>query len=261
MKKKIANILLTSFLCCFVSLGCSNSSAENNEKIKQLLINSTWKHYNAIIGETEGISFTQNNEFFYNCSCGEPVGDSDLYDTYSYDGKDNIVLKASYDDGPNEQILHILFIDDMTLLLDLGDDIVEFYNEEKITQCLNANYEETCDNCMIYLEEYDGYSAILELTNKEAVIAPADYDGDTADLFKDYKRNVELSENIEFYSLSIESAFKDEERIRHDCTYKQLTTDEVTKMFEYGCNWALTWYNKDGQITKMLFYGTTAVYE
>ena len=259
-KLKTAMLLVTLAIPMTLS-GCKDSGGENKIDKEKLLIQTSWEHYNANIGETEGVFFNKDNEYFYSCSCGEPVGDSDLYDIYSYDGNNTITLKASYEDGPEDKNLNILYIDDMTLLLDMGDDIVEFFNEDKMPQCLHASYEETCDDCIAYLEEYDGYSTILSISEEGIEIAPANYDGDTDDMFKDYKRIVKLTDDIKFYSLSAESSFKDEERVSHECSYTELTKDEVTTMLEDGNGSALTWYNDEGHITKILFYGTTSVYE
>lgn len=126
--KKSFKILLFSLAVPMVLSGCKGSASDNENK--KILVESEWEHFNAYIGQTESITFNKNNEFFYSDSSGEPIGDSDLYDTYSYNAKDQITLKASYDDGPDDLTLKILYMDDMTLLLDMGDDIVEFYNAE-----------------------------------------------------------------------------------------------------------------------------------
>ncbi|MBQ4067853.1 MAG: hypothetical protein IJC76_01245 [Lachnospiraceae bacterium] len=238
---------------------CKGSSSANENK--KILTEGDWEYFNAYIGETEGITFNKEGEYFYCCSCGEPVGDSDLYDTYSYDGKKTITLKASYDDGPKDILVNILYMDDKTLLLDMGDDIVEFYNANNSTNCVCAGETDNCDDCIAYLDGYDAYSTILSITNEDIEIVPAGYDGDTADLFEDYKRIVQLSDDVKFYSLFADSTFKDDERVSHDCTYTELTQKDVTVMLEDSSGSALIWYNKDGQITKMIFYGTTAVYE
>ena len=257
MKKTFILLFMIAIPISFSA--CKGSStADGNKKI---LTESDWEYYNASIGEGEGITFNKEGEYFYSCSCGEPVGDSDLYDIYSYDGKNTITLKASYDDSIEDMILKILYMDDMTLLLDMGDDIVEFYNANKSTNCLCAGSEDNCNDCIAYMDDYDGYSTILSMTADGMEIVSADYDGDTAELFEDYKRVVKLSDDVKFYSLFVESVFKDEERVNHDCTYTELTKEDVSTMLEDSSGGALIWYNKEGQITKMIFYGTTAVYE
>lgn len=261
----INNRLKTSLLLIALAVpmtlsGCKGSAGQKDEE-KKLLTEGNWTHYNATIGESENITFNKDNEYFYSCSCGEPVGDSDLYDIYSYDGDGKITLKASYEDGPEDVPVNIIYIDDMTLLLSIEDDIVEFYNEDKMPNCLHTGYEENCDECLSYLEGYDGYSATLSVTNEGIEIAPANYDGDTDDLFKDYKRIVKTTDDVKFYEVTCSSSFEDEERISHECSYAELTKEEVTTMLDETNGTALIWYNSEGQITKMIFYGATLVYE
>lgn len=256
-----ASLILIALAIPMTLSGCKGSAGQNKVDEQKLLIEGDWNHYNSTVLEKEGISFSKDKEFMYCCSCGEPVGNSDLYDIYSYDGEGKITLKASYEDGPEDVPVDILYIDDMTLLLNMENDIVEFYNEDKMPNCLHISYEDNCEECLAYLDGYDGYSTILNISNEGIEIAPANYDGDTDDLFKDYKRIIKTTDDVKFYSLSAESSFKNEERVSHECSYIELTKEEVITMLEDSNGSALIWYNKDGQITKMIFYGTTAVYE
>lgn len=257
--KKISKVLLLTLAFPMIFTGCKGS--DSNSANKKILVESEWEHYNAYIGQTESITFNKDNEYFYSDSSGEPVGDSDLYDTYSYNGKNEITLKASYDDAPEDMTLKILHMDDMTLLLDMGDDIVEFYNADKATNCLTVGYEDNCDDCLAYFEGYDAYSTILSMKEGTVELAPADYDADTDDLFKDYKRNVNLAKDVKFYELSAYSEYKDDERTKHECPYKELTKEEFSAMFEYGNVSAVLWYNSDGEITKAISYGSNIVWE
>lgn len=262
INKKIKyGFLLMVLTIPMVLSGCKDSASKNKPNEKKLLTEGDWVHYNSTTCEEENIIFNKDNEYLYFCSCGEPVGNSDVYDTYSYDGDGKITLKASYEDGPEEIPVNILYIDDMTLLIDLRDDIVEFYNSKKMSNCLHTGYEETCDDCIYYLDGYDGYSTILKMSDSELEIAPANYDGDTDDLFKDYKRTVTVPDDAKFYDLTANSSFKNEERINHECSFTELTKDEVTTMLEDSSSSALLWYNNDGQITKVIFYGTLVTYE
>lgn len=261
INNKLKTSLLLIALAVPMTLSACKGSASQVDNEKKILTEGDWTYYNAITGEEEGITFNKDNEYFYSCSCGEPVGNSDAYDIYSYDGDGKITIKASYEDGPEDVTLKILHIDDRSLLLDMGDDIVEFYNADKSTNCLAIGYEDNCDDCLAYFEGYDAYSTILDINGDSVELAPADYDGDTDDLFKDYKRNVKLAKDVEIFELSAYSEYNGEERTKHECPYKELTKEELTNMLEYGNGSVLLWYNSDGEITKMISYGSTIIWK
>lgn len=155
MKKRLVIII-----CCILLCGCQNTTKQQTDKKEEnfseydLLVKGYWSHYDPIIGEMENMTLTKKGEFIYCCSCGEPINDSDLYDTYSYEEPGKITLRSS-DDQYSEEI-DILSIDDMMLLIKMEDDIIEFYNQKKMNN-LSGYYEfQTCKKCMECIKDYDG---------------------------------------------------------------------------------------------------------
>ncbi|MDO4492024.1 MAG: hypothetical protein Q4B85_13250 [Lachnospiraceae bacterium] len=125
-RNMVAAILLVISLC-----GCvANGSTKNNESewsdnnTQAFLTEHSWVYHNEICDET--IVFGKDGSFAYYCGCGEPVGNSDLYDSYEYDSKKKeIVLKA--DDSLNSsECIKVLRIEKMRIILEIGGTEKEF---------------------------------------------------------------------------------------------------------------------------------------
>ncbi len=86
-------------------------------------------------GECDTLTLTSDGYFYFNCECGEPIENSDLYETYKYDEASSaIVLESAY--APTRRI-KILGAGDSYLLVKMDDDIKCFV---KAGSCLGEKY-------------------------------------------------------------------------------------------------------------------------
>ena len=90
-----------------------------------------WSRYNPITEESEVISFGEDHSYMYYCECGEPVGDSDIYDTYSYDEETQTIHLFSAGEEAEKQIIKVCEISEKRLLLEIEGKMTEFKSDEE----------------------------------------------------------------------------------------------------------------------------------
>ena len=104
-----------------VLVGCNDgatssqteSTATPLTKEEQNLVNAQWVGND---GKCENrIRFNKDKSFINSCACGDPVGDGDLVESYTYN-KDNTI--SLFDcDGALVETAEILFLDNTHLIL------------------------------------------------------------------------------------------------------------------------------------------------
>ena len=80
--------------------------------------------------DIETISFKSNGKFVYYCSCGNPVNDSDLCESYSYDDETKEIILDCFE--TTEEIItniKIVKMTEDTLELDFNGEIRKFEKE------------------------------------------------------------------------------------------------------------------------------------
>ena len=77
--------------------------------------------------DTETIRFASDGTFYYSCSCGSPVNDSDLCEGYAFD-RDTQTFALNYIETTEETITEIALVscEGDTLVLDFDSDIRTF---------------------------------------------------------------------------------------------------------------------------------------
>lgn len=80
--------------------------------------------------DLETLSFSSNGHFSYFCSCGNPVNDSDLCETYTYNESRKEFNLNCYE-KTNETVTRIKLVDydDENLILDFDGEIRKFTKE------------------------------------------------------------------------------------------------------------------------------------
>lgn len=77
--------------------------------------------------DTEFLSFSKDGSFSYYCACGNPVNDSDLIESYSYDEeKQMITFRATEPTDSMVTKVTVLEYDDEHLKLDFDGEIREY---------------------------------------------------------------------------------------------------------------------------------------
>lgn len=139
MKKKIIYftvIILLGFVTYFVisSLGENSNSKELEKKIDyseyDYFVGTYWTR--STEADTEFLRFRGDGSFSYYCACGNPVNDSDLCETYTYDEKTKTIKINCYD-KTNETISEIKIINytEDSIELSFDGEIRKFVKEDE----------------------------------------------------------------------------------------------------------------------------------
>ena len=123
MKRSIIILLLVALLLT----GCGNTKEKVQEKdySNYSFTDVSWTR--DAENDIETIVFKSNGRFTYYCSCGNPVNDSDLCETYTYnEGTKEITLDCLEETGKTVTNIKIINFTETTLELDFNGDIRKF---------------------------------------------------------------------------------------------------------------------------------------
>ena len=208
--RKNAKYIMLVIMCIMtlVMVACGKMDYTVPEKIRdemfEFLVEGDWQQYRK--GNT--LSFGQDGGFHY-YACSNPVGYSDYYEVYTYDGNGNICITTPdiISEFPDIKA-SILYIDDMTLVLKFDEntesegleidkgEVLEFFKMDYLRGkngiVLNPDpgtWEvERCDKCTII--GCSLYASILNVENNSVTVAPGGYDGDMAESYKEFIRKI-----------------------------------------------------------------------
>lgn len=245
MKNSVKRITATVCILLMLTLaGCT--LAENHP---EFLTNHEWVYYTYC---DETIRFGEDGSYTYHCACGNPVGDSDLYEKYKYDpDTSEITLSPKGNSRPIKVLRH----EKSRLLLGFDDGVKEFFDSvDPLASNVHPDMDYDPDN---YLYGFSSYLTILEKNGDNITTAPAGYDGDYPE-YNDYLLEEKLSDDAEFYewNLTITATAEGEQP---DSTYRKLSSQQVEKMLGAGPSVGYVWYNDNAEIVKILFYGRTVI--
>lgn len=119
MKK---SIILTIILVLVLLTGIVIASLVTNKNSIPSFANQSWIRYDS---DTEHLSFSSEGDFSYWCSCGSPVGNADICETYTYNPETKTITLHCY--GPNETI-KVIKHTDKQLVLKFGSETRTFTN-------------------------------------------------------------------------------------------------------------------------------------
>lgn len=122
MKKNILAII-TILIFTFILTACNNQETKKVEKTNDPLpiAGMRWTRKN---GDTEILSFKEDGHFTYYCLCGNPVDNSDICETYTYNKTTNtITLDCG---GAKDEKIKLIEYDDDKLKLEFENGIREF---------------------------------------------------------------------------------------------------------------------------------------
>ena len=127
MKKIVVIILVILFLS-----GCKNENNKetiNKDYSKYIFTNVSWTR--DAENDIETIIFKSDGSFVYYCSCGNPVNDSDLCESYLYNDETK-EIKLECFETTEEMITTIKVINstETTLELDFNGEIRKFEKEK-----------------------------------------------------------------------------------------------------------------------------------
>jgi len=128
MKNKKINIILSIIVIIIVGVIIflflnNNKVNSSNDYSKMPIVNTTWTRTK---NDTEYLTFYDNGRFSYYCLCGNPVDDSDMYSTYTYDSDSKTIwLHCDFDENVKMSI-KIISYDEDNLKLDFDGEIRDF---------------------------------------------------------------------------------------------------------------------------------------
>lgn len=243
MKKRITAFALAGMMAL------SGCAGDRLSEMEIFMTGNQWYHFNQVAGENEKLTFGEDRLFMYNCECGEPVGNSDLYDTFHYEGG-NIILS-----GVDEEdwVVPVLTYSDYHMILNVDGQIIDFLNEEYAGEVprIDMKYEELIDG-------YTGFYSVISAKDDVVTLNLPGYDGDIKEQ-RELKEEYVLDENCEFINMDIYR------EVSNDGDYKEVTVDELTseeakEFMEYGAA-AFVWMDENLEVQKMMFWGERIIYE
>lgn len=216
------------------------------ESASRLLWDADWVYYDHNIGEDLLIRFGEDGSYIYRCDCGEPVGDSDIYDSYSYDPQERIITLQG---GEETEQIQVLYVDYNYLCLQFSDDTVTFRNrntgiDDSVRECARQYIPTDAILCL----------TVLEYTDDTLKVAPFEYDADASSLWSDMITTLPVAKDVEFISVSIT-----EEGEKLEMLAVTLPESEYVHVGEYYTGGFLK-LDKAGVITGVYFYGELIIY-
>ena len=127
MKKTFIILMLIVLLLT----GCSDTEEKTKEKdySNYLFSDVTWTR--DAENDIETIRFSSDGKFTYYCSCGNPVNDSDLCESYTYnDGTKEIALDCLEETEETITTIKVVSLTETTLELDFNGEIRKFEKEK-----------------------------------------------------------------------------------------------------------------------------------
>ena len=128
MKKFIIILMLVGLLL----IGCAVTKEKTQEKdySEYLFTNVSWTRDAG--NDIETIVFKSNGRFTYYCSCGNPVNDSDLCESYTYnDNTKEITLDCFEETEEMITTIKVVNLSETTLDLDFKGEIRKFEKSNK----------------------------------------------------------------------------------------------------------------------------------
>ena len=127
MKKNIIFLMLVVLLLT----GCGDTKEKTQEKnySEYLFTDVRWTRDGG--NDIETIVFKSNGRFTYYCSCGNPVNDSDLCESYTYnDDNKEITLDCFEETEETITTIKVVNSTETTLELDFNGEIRKFEKEK-----------------------------------------------------------------------------------------------------------------------------------
>ena len=127
MKKNIIFLMLVVLL--LTGCGDTNEKTQKKNYSEYLFTDVNWTRDGG--NDIETIVFKSNGRFIYYCSCGNPVNDSDLCESYTYNDKTKEITLDCFEETEDTiTTIKIVSSTDTTLELDFNGEIRKFEKEK-----------------------------------------------------------------------------------------------------------------------------------
>lgn len=247
-KRKLLSIILC--LTLIVSTTSCRIEKEQSEEYPEFLTEREWE-YNTL-SCSEMLRFHKNGTFSYYEACGNPVGNSDCYERYSYNGETGIVTVYGYDDSVEPFEIAILRHTEDSLLVCIEGKIKEFCVDNCAPGLMGDMYEN--------VEGYSAYMSIGDIHGDMIETAPSDFDVDAGGL--ELVREEKLSKEAVFYRMyeeCVHSAGEEADQIKTEFT--EVNREDIACSEDNSFSSGYVWYNENLEITKIVYYGSMEIWE
>ena len=128
MKKNIIFLMLLVLL--LTGCGATKEKTQKKDYSEYLFTDVSWTRDGG--NDIETIVFKSNGRFTYYCSCGNPVNDSDLCESYTYNDKTK-EIKLECFETTDEMVtkIKVVNVSEDVLELDFNGEIRKFEKENK----------------------------------------------------------------------------------------------------------------------------------
>lgn len=241
--------ILTTMVVALILVLCGCAD-KNKVDVPSLTGVERWYFYNEVIGESEVLTLREDGSFSYNCQCGEPIGDADLYDQYYYDLK-NSNLHIYFDDEEYMD-MKVHKINEHQLMV-TSEDRIKVFTPGFINDDMTYFGEEE------HLSGYNGYFTVMSIADGKVKLAPFDYDGDV-EYAKEAFSEYDLAENAKFFDMQVNTKMDDNGEV-HKTHYQEISKDEAASLLKDSTANGFVWLGEDFTVEKIVFYGQSIVME
>lgn len=252
--KKIFSIIVLTFLFIVVLAGCSQPDKKN--EVTESFTDKKWVFYDEVIGEHLCLNLGSDGTYSYHCQCGEPVGDSDLFESYEYDSESGVITLFNDDDNSTDQI-EVIDYNEYHLMVKIDGELKDFVLCELDNSTNFYAFEGES-----YLSGYNSRCVVVDIQEDKIIYGPNEYDpeGPYQDgPFEEY----ELAENVPVFDLSISrymSIQEDQEYEEfYDVAFTELEQEEIQFILDSGAGSAFLWFDDELRVEKIVFYGELSV--
>jgi len=251
-------VLLTLFVLIQAVLlaGCTQETQKEDNKDPVDFADKEWLFYNEATAEHLCLNFGSDGSYSYHCQCGEPVGNSDVYDKYEYDSQtDVITLFNDYDDETDE--IKVLDYNEYHLMVEIDSEIKDFclYELDTTSNFYSRDGES-------YLEGYESRCTVVDISDGKVVCGPVNYDpeGSYAEgPFEEY----EMADKVPVFDLQIQryNSIQGNEEYEefYDVAFTEIGQEDIEYILDAGAGAAFLWFDDDMKVEKIVFWGENSV--
>ena len=247
--KKISTILMICLQLVLMS-ACTPAVKRGESGVPLDFTDKNWYFYDEVTAENLCLSLGGDGGYSYYCSCGEMVGDSDLYDKYEYNEETGVItLFNNYDDATDE--IKVLEYNEYHLMLEIDNEIKDFILQEMDTTSNFYAFEGES-----YLEGYESRCTVVDIKDGKIIYGPVNYDPEGLyenGPFEEY----ELAENVQVFELFIQRYNSIQGEEEYEEFYDVAFTE--TGILDSGAGTAFLWFDDDMKVGKIVFWGENSV--
>lgn len=251
--KKIVLMVCMLLVCTLLGCGAEKEKASYSDAP---FADKNWTFLDVSRGSYDRISFGADGSYAYYCDAGEPVGNSDLYDSYRYDEETSTITLYNEKDD-DQDVIEVLSYNDVHLLLKIDGEIRDFSTIQ--TNTVSNFWWMEAES---YLSGYELHRTINAYSPEGLITASINYDSET-NMPKDTFEEFALAEDVVYFDLTLfsETEVHDglENELNYDVSFTELSFADVEYYLQQGTATAFIWLNENMEIEKVVLFGMTIV--